>query len=316
VKLLFFGSPQFAVPSLRALHGEGHRIEAVVTQPDRPRGRSGRPAPTPVKRAALELGLDVHQPPSANDADAVGALREAGAELGVVVAYGEILTAELLAVTARGFINAHASLLPDYRGAAPVNWAVIRGEEVTGVSVIRMEPQLDAGPVLATRRVSIGEDETAGELHDRLAPLAAEALTEVVGRMDAGEDIAGRPQPERTGFFARKLTKQDGRLDWSLPAAQLRDRVRGLTPWPGAFSELNTAGDRARATLLRVETAETDAARGEPGTVLRADDAEGLLVQAGRGAVRIRELRPAGGRAMTARDFIHGHRVEPGDRFE
>lgn len=317
MRLLFFGSPAFAVPTLRALHGAGHRIQTVVTRPDRPRGRSGRPAPTAVKQAAIELGLAVFQPVSANAANAVDTLRGADAELGVVVAYGEILKPSLLSVAERGFINLHASLLPKYRGAAPINWALMRGETATGVTVIRMSPELDAGPILAQRQVGIGPGETAGELADRLAALGAEAVLEVVDRLDAGEEIPGRPQPRHAGSLAPKLKKEDGKIDWSASAEQIRNKTRGLTPWPGAYSDFRVGDRLHRVTLLKVETDQTEQtdAPQAPGTVMRADEAEGIVVQAGAGAVSIKALKPAGRRAMQAADFIHGYRVKPGDRF-
>ncbi len=315
MKLLYFGTPSFAVPTLRALHQAGHPILCVVTQPDRPRGRGRRPVPPEVKKAAGQLGLETLQPEKANSAQAVRRLAGLEADLGVVVAYGEMLKPKLLSVTRRGFINAHASLLPDYRGAAPINWALIRGEEVTGVTVIRMEPRLDAGPILAKRKVPIGEDETAGQLHDRLAQVAADLVVEVVNRMDAGERVAGRPQPAETGFFARKLTKEDGRIDWSCEAREIENRVRGLTPWPGAYSTLHSSDGATRVTLLRVRAEPSEVGDEPPGTVLTADEDRGIAVRTGRGAVRIRRLKPAGSRAMSARDFLHGHHVEPGDRF-
>jgi methionyl-tRNA formyltransferase len=175
MRLLFLGTPDFAVPTLRALHSAGHRIELVLTRPDRPRGRHSAPEPPEVKAAALELGLPVYQPESANAPQTLARLREARAQLGIVVAYGELLGAELVATTDQGFLNLHASLLPDYRGAAPISWAIIRGETQTGVSIIRMVPRLDAGPVLAERRTEIGPTMTAGELSDRLAVLGAGA---------------------------------------------------------------------------------------------------------------------------------------------
>jgi methionyl-tRNA formyltransferase len=316
MKLLFFGSPDFAVPALRALHAAGHDIALVVTRPDRPRGRTRKPLPTPVKEAARELGLDVFQPQRSSAPESVQRLRAVRAELGVVVAYGEILSPEVLSVAERGFVNLHASLLPDYRGAAPVHWAVIRGETETGVSVIRMEPRLDAGPILDKTRVKIGEDETAGELEARLADVGAALVAAVVDRMAAGEYPPGSPQPDAAGFFARKLTKADGAVDWSESAEAIRNRVRGLNPWPGAYCDVRAAGGRHRVTLLRVEAMASGAeAEGhEAGLVLRADE-EGVVVQAGRGAVRIKELKPAGGRAMNAPDFVHGYRVAAGDRF-
>lgn len=318
MRLLFFGSPAFAVPSLRALHSAGHEIATVVTRPDKPRGRSGRPAATPVKQAALELGLTVFEPRRASAREAVANLRAARAELGAVVAFGEILRPALLTVAERGFLNVHASLLPDYRGAAPINWALIRGEKLTGVTVIRMAPKLDAGPILAQRQASIGEDENAGELEASLARAGAELLTEVVARLAAGEAIPGRPQPLEAGFFARKLTKEDGKIDWTASAEEIRNRVRGLTPWPGAYCDLEAGGRRVRVALVRVETADdAGPARdvAELGTVVRVD-AEGIVIQTGAGLLRVRELKPAGGRTMSAADFARGHRVRPGDIFK
>lgn len=317
MRLLFLGSPEFAVPTLRALHAAGHSIEMAVTRPDRPRGRSGRPLPTAVKAAAQELGLSVYQPELASDPEAVATLRAVDAELGVVVAYGEILSSEALSTTELGFVNLHASLLPDYRGAAPINWALMRGETRTGVSVIRMAPGLDSGPILAARATDIGQSETAGELADRLAEMGAELVTEVVNRLASGEELAGRQQPSRAGFFARKLTKADGKINWSLSAQEVCDRVRGLTPWPGAYCELRTADGLQRVMLLRVSKggAVPHEAGREPGTVLRAS-ADGVVVQSGDGAVTIAELKPSGRRAMAVADFLRGHKVEAGDRFE
>jgi len=315
MRLIFFGSPDFSVPTLRALHGAGHDIALVVTRPDKARGRGREPAPTAVKRTAMGLGLDLFQPDTVNSDAAVERFRREDAGLGVVIAYGEILSAEVLATTERGFINVHASLLPDYRGAAPINWAVMRGEKITGVSVIRMSPELDAGPILATREVQIGAEETAGELHDRLAEAAAEAAADVVNRMEQARPVEQRPQPKQGGPFARKLTKEDGLINWAMDAEEIRNRVRGLRPWPGAYTYLESDDGRVRVELLRVETAERDNGDEQPGSVLRAGDDEGIVVRAGAGAVRILEIKPAGGRAMTAADFLHGHSVEPGHRF-
>jgi len=315
MRLAFLGSPAFAVPTLRALHGAGHEVRVVVTRPDRPRGRGRRPAPTAVKQAAEQLGLPLLQPQSVNRTEAVEALGGSGAEMGVVVAYGAILRPALLSALPRGFLNLHASLLPDYRGAAPIQWALMCGETETGVTVIRMEPELDAGPVLAARRVTIGARETAGELHDRLAREGAELMTDVVNRLWAGEDVPGRPQPAGGGVFARALTKRDGWLDWSATARDVCNRVRGLTPWPGACARFQGRGRERRVTILRAEPDPAARPEAEPGTVLEAGD-QAILVQAGRGAVRVEELKPAGGRAMSAGDFVHGYHVGPGDRFE
>jgi methionyl-tRNA formyltransferase len=315
MRLVFLGSPEFAVPTLRAL-ARGHEVALVVTRPDRPRGRSARPQPTAVKEAALELGLAVLQPESARDPEAIEAVRQTGADLAVTVAYGEVLSPDMLAATPQGFLNLHASLLPAYRGAAPVNWAVIRGERRTGVSVIRMAPRLDAGPILAQRETNIGPDETAGELEERLSRLGAEVTAEVVDRLAAWEHVPGRPQPASGGFFARKLTKADGKIDWELPAGQIRSRVRGLTPWPGALAEFRGRARSRQVVLLRVEAAgEAQVPALAPAGAVLDVSAEGIVVRAGRGTVTIGELKPAGSRAMAAADFARGHGVGPGDMF-
>jgi methionyl-tRNA formyltransferase len=314
MRLAFFGSPDFAVPSLRRLHAAGHSIMLVVTRPDRPRGRSGRPAPTAIKKAAAELGLPVFQPADANTPGAVRHVRGERVDLGIVVAYGEILSAGMLDAAGQGFLNLHASLLPDYRGAAPINWAIIRGETETGVSVIRMAPRLDAGPVLAERRVRIGPDETAGELQARLATEGADLVADVVGEIAGGRPPEGRDQPRRTSFFARCLTKEDGRIDWTARAGEIHNRVRGLSPWPGAYCEFDRDGRSERVSLLRVRSVPAGPPHGEPGTVLQAGE-DGIIVKAGEGVVRILELKPAGSRAMSAVDFVNGRGLKAGDRF-
>jgi methionyl-tRNA formyltransferase len=315
MRLVFLGSPDFAVPTLRALHATGHEVVCVVTQPDRPRGRHKAPQPTPVKRTALELGLPVYQPQSVNAPEAVQHLKATGAEIGVVIAYGTILKPRLIDALPRGFLNVHASLLPDYRGAAPINWALICGEKVVGVSIIRIEPKLDVGPVLGEARLDVMPDETAGELTPRIAVLGAAALAEVIGRLAAGESVPGRVQPAEAGFYARKLTKSDGRLDWTLSAGQVCNRVRGLTPWPGAFSELCIDGRCLHISVLTAHAEPGGAAEPtEAGVVLAAGE-DGIVVQAGCGVVRLLRLKPAGKRAMDVRDFVHGHRLRPGARF-
>jgi methionyl-tRNA formyltransferase len=315
MRIVFFGSPDFAVPTLRVVHEAGHDIVCVITRPDRPRGRHGTPQPTDVKVAALELDLEVLQPESANEEWIVDRLRETEFDVGLTIAYGEILKPRVLATAEKTFLNVHASLLPDYRGAAPINWAVMRGEERTGVSVLEMTPELDAGPVVGESEVEIGPEETAGELFERLAQEGALLAVEVLGRLERRGELAGRPQPAKTGFFARKLSKKDGRIDWTLPARDVFNRTRGLTPWPGAWCRFHHDGRSVRITLLRVHPAEkVPAGNEEPGTVLKTDGE--IVVRTGEGAVAVDRLKPAGSRAMSAEDFIHGYHVEPGDKFE
>jgi len=309
------GSPDFSVPTLRALHEAGHEVVCVVTRPDRPRGRHGTPQPTPVKLVAMELGMPVYQPKSVNTTEAVRHLQSVDAEMGVVIAYGAILKPRVLEALPGGFLNVHASLLPDYRGAAPINWALIRGEKVVGVSIIRIEPALDVGPVLADARLDVLPDETTGGLTPRIALLGAATLADVMARLAAGEHVPERVQPAEAGFYARKLTKSDGRLDWTLSADEICNRVRGLTPWPGAFSEL-CIDDRCLHISVLTAHAEPGGAAdaAQTGIVLAAGE-DGIVVQAGRGVVRMLRLKPAGKRAMDVRDFVHGHRLRPGARF-
>ena len=315
MRIAFFGTPEFSVPTLEALDGAGHAVVLVVTRPDARRGRGRKLAPPAVKAAALRAGLSVFQPHRANQLAAVERLRSAAPELGVVVAYGGLLSGEVLSVPTHGFLNVHASLLPKYRGAAPINWAVMCGEKESGVTIIRMVPELDAGPILAQRSVPIGDDETAGELHDRLCGLGSELLLDVVSRISSGERPPERRQDASAASYAPRLTKKDARTDWNRPAGQIRNRVRGLTPWPGAVCRFLARGGAQDVILLRVaEGVEVRAAR-DVGEILRADEHEGIVVQAGQGEVIIQMLKPASGRAMTAADFIHGRRVRAGDRF-
>jgi methionyl-tRNA formyltransferase len=314
MKLIFFGSPDFAVPSLHGLHAAGHPIELVVTRPDRPRGRSRRRLPTAVKEAAVRLGLPVFQPRRAREPEAVARVRSVGADLAVVAAYGEILTPDMLAATRKGFINVHASMLPDYRGAAPINWAIVRGETTTGVTVQRVVPDLDMGAVLAQRTVAIGADETAGELADRLAVLGAEAVVDVVGRLAAGEAVPETEQGDGNGFAARRLRKSDGRVDWRLSPEEIRNRVRGFSPWPGAFCEFHGRSRSERVVITRAEAVAAGPKAPDPGEVLQAGD-DGITVKAGDGCLRILALQPAGKREMAAADFVRGRQVRAGDMF-
>jgi len=316
MRILFLGTPEFAVPSLRAIREAGLDVGLVVTRPDARSGRGRRQAPPPVKKAASAMGLPVYQPASVNSERAAGRLRAVGAHLGVVVAYGEILARRTLSVTAGGFINLHASLLPKYRGAAPINWALICGERRTGVTVQRMSPELDAGPILAQRVVAIGEDDSAGVLHDRLAQVGAQALVEVLLTLAGGEPVPETPQRGEDASYAPKLGRADSRVDWEQSAQQIANRVRGLTPWPGATTCFVGANRAENVTLLRVMAKPQARRLASPGTVTAVSDEEGISVQSGNGTVIIRELKPASGRAMAAADYAHGRHVRVGDRFE
>lgn len=297
------GSPEFAVPSLRAL-ARAHEVAFVVSQPDKPAGRGGQLTPPPVKIAAGELGLPVQQPISARTGELERALRESGAELAVVVAYGKILPKPVLEALPRGCINVHASLLPKYRGAAPVQWAVIDGERETGVSIMQLDEGLDTGPVYLERRVAIDPEETSGELLARLAPIGAEALLEVLAAIEAGTARA-IPQDHARATHARMLTKADGAIDFGQPAPAVAARIRGVDPWPGAQALL-------RGQVVKLFRARAETGEGAPGTVL-AIDKDGVHVAAQGGAVVIREIQAPGRKRMAAQQFAAGRGLAVGD---
>jgi methionyl-tRNA formyltransferase len=305
VRVVFMGSPEFAVPCLRALHAH-HEVALVVSQPDKPAGRGGQLAAPAVKAAAIKLGLPVIQPRSARTGELRDAMAQTGAELAVVVAYGKILPAPVLSALPRGCINVHGSLLPSYRGAAPVQWAVIHGERETGVSIMQLDEGMDTGPVYLERRVAIDPDETAGELLARLAPIGAEALLEAIAAIVAGARAVA--QDHAAASHAPMLDKADGMIDFAQPAASVAARIRGVDPWPGAQAVLR--GQIVK--LFRARAAAAPAASALPGSVL-AVDAAGVQIAAADGAVVIRELQAAGRKRMPAAQFAAGRGIAVGD---
>lgn len=310
MRVLFWGTPDFGVPSLRALQEEGHAVVAVVTQPDRPSGRGRRRKPGPIKRIASEEGIPVLQPERPRGEEFLATLRELEPELSVVAAYGEILTQDVLDLPSQGSINVHASLLPRLRGAAPVNWAIIRGHERSGVTIMRMVRQLDAGPVLYRVAVKLPPDITAGELYEMLSEIGATALVEALAQMEAGV-LQEEPQADDRATYAPKMSRDTARLDWSLSAGALDRWVRGCDPWPGAWSEL----DGLPVQLFGSEPLD-EGPDGPPGTVVRADQGTGLVVAAGTGSVRLGQVKPAGRSRMAAEDWIRGRGVVEGQKFE
>jgi len=299
------GSPEFAVPCLWALT-ERHEVALVVSQPDKPAGRGGQITAPPVKAAAQELGLPVVQPRSAKTGELRDALVATGAELAVVVAYGKILPKAVLEALPRGCVNVHASILPRYRGAAPVQWAVIHGETETGVAIMQLDEGMDTGPVLLERRVAIEPEETAGELLERLAPIGAAALVDALEALAAGK---ARPVPQDHARATRApmLTKADGAIDFAEPAAIVAARIRGVDPWPGAHAAL-----RGQMVKLFRARAEDGGAPERPGTVI-AIDAEGVRIACGEGTVVIRELQASGRKRLTAAQFAGGRGIVTGD---
>lgn len=308
MRVVFWGTPEFSLPALRALTGEGHDVVGVVTQPDRPAGRGRALTMSPVKQSALAEGIPVLQPEKAGADDFVEQLRELAPEISVVVAYGQILPLHVLELPTHGSVNIHASLLPELRGAAPVHWAVIRGMEVTGVTIMQMEKGLDSGPILYQVAEPIRADETAGELSLRLSEIGAEALIEALAMLEM-DALESQPQDHSRATYAPKLDRATAHLDWSLPAIEVARWVRGLEDLPGAWSLHR--GEPVKLFAPRVEIH-----AGEPGTVLELDPEVGILVAAGDNSVRLREVQPPGKRRMTAGDWMRGRGIAVGDRFE
>jgi methionyl-tRNA formyltransferase len=310
LRIVFFGTPQFAVPTLAALVASRHDICGVVTQPDRPSGRGHRLSNSPVKARALEHGLPIAQPQRLREPDFLATIREWHADLGVVAAYGKLIPEDLLALPRLGMINLHASLLPKYRGAAPIQRAIIDGELETGVTIMRMVKELDAGRMLAKAARPIDPDETADLVERDLAELGAPLLVSVVDRMAAGEEIPGDIQDYMITSYAPRLTKEEGLVDWTLPARFVHNRVRGLYPWPHAYTYLN--GERLIILRTVVEPAPTDLA---PGTVVDVSG-DAIRVATGHsGQVAVTELQPEGRRRMKAKEFLAGHPLRAGARF-
>lgn len=313
LRILYFGTPEFAVPSLVRLIDSHHSVVGLVSQPDRPKGRGQRVHPSPTKAVASARGIPVLQPERIRDLPFLESLAALEPELGVVAAYGRILPETLLSVPRFGMINVHASILPAYRGAAPVHRAIIAGERETGVTIMRLIRELDAGPTFAIRRRPIGPNETSVEVEQALAELGADLLLEVVDQIADGQAIE-TPQDDARATLAPKLTKAEGNIDWTLPAQAIHNLVRGLQPWPQAATRL---GD-SRVLIHRTEKVDTlpeSVSTSLPGSVLSAGPV-GLSVACGGGTVlRILELQPEGRRAMSARDFLSGHSVSPGARL-
>jgi methionyl-tRNA formyltransferase len=307
VRVLFWGTPDFATPALRALLGEGFDVVGVVTQPDKPVGRSRSTLHTPpVKQVALEEGLPVLQPDRPRGPDFVSSVRELEPDISVVVAYGHLLSQEIIDLPPRGTLNIHASLLPDFRGAAPIQAAIRAGCEWTGVSIMRMIRQLDAGPVILQLGTSVNEDETYGELSLRLAEMGAAALIEALALIEADAATA-TPQMESLATYAPKIDRALTRIDWSRSALDVARAIRAFDPTPGAFAVLDDVDVKlfgARKTLQEGPSGEVVAASGD-----------GIVIACGEGAVRVSHVQPAGKRRLTAREWMTGRGIEVGRRF-
>jgi methionyl-tRNA formyltransferase len=303
LRIVFAGTPDFAVPPLDALHAAGHELVGVYTQPDRPAGRGQALTASPVKRRALELGLVVEQPPSLKSAEAVVRLREHSADLMVVVAYGLILPQTILKVPRLGCWNIHASLLPRWRGAAPIQRAILAGDESTGITIMQMDAGLDTGPMLLLRSTPIGPRESGGELHDRLALLGADAIVAAIGAWQS-DALTARPQPANGATYAAKIRKEEARIDWTQPAVAIDRQVRAFNPWPVA--ETSWDGRQLRVWRAEPEPSVGASAGAEPGTVLESA-AGRLVVATGQGTLRLTQVQVAGRRAMTAAEFLNAN---------
>jgi methionyl-tRNA formyltransferase len=299
LRVAFLGSPEFAVPCLEALRARTD-VRLVVTQPDQPAGRGQRLQPTAVKQAALAAGLPVAEPPSLRKPPFAPTLAALDLDLIVVVAYGKILPSDVLAVPRRGCWNVHASLLPRHRGAAPIQWSLMSGDDETGVTLMHMDVGLDTGPMLLQRRTAITDEDTAGTLHEKLARLGADAIVEGLDRLAAGT-LWAVPQPGALATLAPMLEKEHGRVDWSAPASAVSARIRGVDPWPGAFTTL----DGEALKLWRPRVVDPPRADAAPGTVLGLAR-EGLIVACGAGAVALGELQLPGRKRLAAQALVAG----------
>jgi methionyl-tRNA formyltransferase len=311
LRLIFMGTPELAAASLAALLREpALQLVAVVTQPDRPKGRDLKLQPSPVKELALRAGLPVLQPLKAREEKFIAALRELQPELIAVAAFGQILPPSILDLPRLGCLNVHTSLLPKYRGASPIQSAILNGDTETGVTIMKMDAGLDTGDILTQRVTPIQAEDNAATLHDRLAQLGAGLLVETIPAYAAGA-IQPRPQPHELATHVAKLRKEDGRIDWGQPARAIGNRIRAFTPWPGAFTFLP---GQAQPVLLKLWQAEVVTSSGLQGEVLAADKT-GILVGCGEGSLRVTSLQREGGRRMTAAEFLTGYPLKSGLRL-
>lgn len=308
MRLVFMGTPAAAVPSLAALVEAGHEIVAVWTQPDKPAGRGRKLSPPPVKVYAEEMGIPVHQPKAIRNDAAADLFRSSKADAAVVVAYGKILPPAFLEAFPHGCINVHFSLLPKYRGAAPVSWAIVNGEKFTGVTTMQMDAGLDTGDILLKRKIGIGKSETADELTGRLAHLGAELIVETIEGIN---DIRPRKQNDSKSSLAPLLEKEEGRINWSRKASEIARRVRGFQPFPRSY----TSSEAGRITIWKCRPIKEYKLKDKPGTVLRADKGK-LIIACGNGsALKIEEIQQEGKRKMPVEDFLNGSVLKRGDRL-
>ena len=304
MKIVFMGTPEFAVPSLNALLISKKDVAAVVTQPDKPSGRGKKLTPPPVKVRALKAGLTVLQPERIKDETFANTLREINPDVIVVAAYGKILPKNIIRLPRYGCINVHASLLPRYRGAAPINWAIINGEKETGITIMQMDEGLDTGSILLQKGIEITKEDTAGALSNKLSKIGAELLIEGLNAIEKGE-IKPIPQDNSMASYAPMLKKEDGQIDWTKGAEDIYNMVRGMDPWPGAFTYYK--GELWKVWKVR----HGDAGKGHPGEILAADK-DRIDVASGNSVISIIEIQPANKKRMAVSDFLRGNKIEKG----
>ncbi len=307
MRVVFMGTPEFAVPCLDTLLNQGHQVLGVVTQPDRPKGRGRQFACSPVKQAALAAGLPVLQPAKVREPRFLEQLRGLAPELIIVVAFGQVLPGEILDLPPLGCINVHASLLPKYRGAAPIHWAVINGEKTTGVTTMYMDRGLDTGDMLLKAELAVGPEDTVGIVHDRLALLGADLLAETLRELAAGR-LRRTPQEQGESTYAPMLTREDERIDWNKQPEQLVNLIRGMNPWPGAYTT-------CKGKTIKVWQAQIVDYSPAPhaGQVIDVDKTQGFIVQADGGQVLLTQVQPPGGKRMDAADYVRGYGLKTGD---
>ncbi len=308
MNIVFAGTPEFSVPCLKALLEHGHTVSAVYTQPDRPAGRGRKPRPSPVKQVALEHGLTIHQPTSL--AQETQVLLKLKPDLIIVIAYGLMLPQKILELPRYGCINVHASLLPRWRGAAPIQRAIEAGDSTTGISIMQMDQGLDTGDILLLSEISIDDEDTSASLHDKLAILGAGCLMQVLQQLEQGA-LKAVAQDNDLACYASKLSKDEARIDWSKPAVELQRKIRALNPWPVCYC----LRQQQRLRIWQASLDHSAKPSTVPGEVLRADK-DGIVVQTGVAALRLTCLQAEGGKALTAREFLNGHNITIGERLK
>lgn len=311
MRVVFMGTPDFSVGALESLIEAGHQVAAVVTQPDKPKGRGKEVQMTPVKMCAQKHGIPVFQPVKIREPEAVETLRGYQADIFVVAAFGQILSEEILKMPRYGCVNIHASLLPKYRGAGPIQWAIINGEKITGVTIMQMDKGVDTGDMLLKTEVPIACDETADTLHDKLAAAGARLIVEALAKIEAGE-VTPVKQNDADSCYAKMLQKSMGKIDWQMEAEKLDCLIRGLISWPGASTVYR--GKNLKIWQEEVAPEQEQSGDAQPGTVIRVDK-DAFFVQTGKGVLRILEVQPEGKKRMAVKDFLLGYPVKPGDIF-